>query len=394
MNASSTTAAVAATSPLEKLRKNLQTIIGHIKEYQGDILTEEGAKTAFILPFIQTVWGYNIFIPTEVMPEYNAEVGLKKGEKVDYAILQNGSPVMIIECKGPNEHLTVENASQLFRYFTVTPARIGVLTNGITYKFYSDTEEMNKMDLKPFLEFDMRDLNLQDEELLRRIFQFSKSQFNLDDAAKAAVEIKYVETMRQHLFRQLQEPSDEFVAYLAGTVFPGRKTAKVVEQFRPLVRKAFDGFVSDRVTHVVKAMNVAAHNSQVQQGQEAAGGATSGAEIIVSAKSDADTGKEIITTAEELEGFYIVKSIVHDVVQPERIAYKDTLSYFTILLDGNVRKAVCRLYFNREKKFIGLFDTGGERKYELATLGDIYKCAESLKKTVGFYEAKTERVMM
>lgn len=371
----------APLSPNEQIKARLEELISHINEYRRDILTEEAAKTAFILPFIHGVLGYNIFNPLEVMPEYNADVATKKGEKVDYAILQNGSPVVIIECKGLNDHLTLENAAQLFRYFTVTPARIGILTNGIVYKFYSDTEATNIMDLKPYLEFDLLGINLHDEELVSRIRQFSKRYFNLDEAAKAAIEIKYVEAMRQYLFSQLENPSDEFVAHLASAAFPGRKTAKVIEQFRPMASKAFSSFISDRVSQVVKAMNIAAHNSGVAPNDTS--------NVVIDSKSDADTGKEIITTAEELEGFYIVKGILRIVIAPERITYKDTLTYFSIILDGNIRKVICRLYFNRDKKYIGVFDKGNEQKKEIENLSDIYRFADSLSQTARLYDLKT-----
>ncbi len=369
----------AAKTTIAVIRERLEDVIRHVKEFQKDILTEEAAKTAFILPFVHGVLGYNVFNPLEVIPEFNADVGTKKGEKVDYAIVQNGNPVIIIECKGLNEHLTLENAAQLFRYFTVTPARIGILTNGIVYKFYSDTEEVNKMDMKPFLEFDLLSISLNDEELLTRIQRFSKDHFDLDDAAKAAIEIKYIEGMRQYLFAQIDTPSDEFVAHVAGVVFPGRKTAKVVEQFRPMVRKAFQTFISDRVSQVVKAMNIAAHNSSLSTD-------TTTADVVIQTGSDADTGKEIVTTAEELEGFYIVKGILRVIISPERVTYKDTLSYFAINLDANSKRTVCRLYFNKDKKYLGLMDKGAERKVEIQGLSDIYRFADALCQSVRYVE--------
>ena len=94
------------------------------------IKTEEATKNAFVMPFIQAL-GYNVFDPTEVVPEFTADIGTKKSEKVDYAIIQGGQPIILIEAKSATADLNEEHASQLFRYFSVTEARIGILTNGL-----------------------------------------------------------------------------------------------------------------------------------------------------------------------------------------------------------------------------------------------------------------------
>lgn len=96
--------------------------------------TEEATKNALVLPFINAL-GYDIFNPTEVLPEFTADVGIKKGEKVDYAILQNGKPIMLFECKWSGADLSKAHVSQLYRYFNVVPdVRFGILTNGIRHK--------------------------------------------------------------------------------------------------------------------------------------------------------------------------------------------------------------------------------------------------------------------
>lgn len=120
--------------------------------------TEEATKMSLIVPLFQ-ILGYDVFNPAEFCPEYTADVGIKKGEKVDYAILENGSPSMLIECKSCTEQLD-KHSSQLFRYFGTTPAKFGILTNGLIYRFYTDLEESNKMDLVPFLELDITNLKM------------------------------------------------------------------------------------------------------------------------------------------------------------------------------------------------------------------------------------------
>src|SRR5438874_6514636 len=139
--------------------------------------TEEATKNALVLPFIR-ILGYDIFDPTEVIPEFVCDVGIKKGEKVDYAIQKDGKIIMLFECKHCGGDLNIKHAAQLFRYFMVTDARIAVLTNGVDYRFFTDLEATNKMDEKPFLEVDMLDLN---ESVVSELKKLTKPAFNLDE---------------------------------------------------------------------------------------------------------------------------------------------------------------------------------------------------------------------
>ena len=137
--------------------ENIQGLAARIDKQLGHLKTEEATKNALVMPFINAL-GYNVFDPTEVVPEFSADVGVKKGEKVDYAIMKDDKVIMLFECKASNVVLGDDHASQLYRYFSVTEARIGVLTNGVLYRFYADLDEPNKMDAKPFLEFNMLDV--------------------------------------------------------------------------------------------------------------------------------------------------------------------------------------------------------------------------------------------
>jgi hypothetical protein len=129
------------------LIKQLSEKIEKVKE---NLQTEEATKNALIMPFLQAL-GYDIFNPLEVVPEFTCDIGTKKGEKIDYAILKDDKPVVLIECKHWQQNLNLHD-NQLLRYFNVSNAKFGVLTNGIIYKFYTDLETPHKMDEKPFLE--------------------------------------------------------------------------------------------------------------------------------------------------------------------------------------------------------------------------------------------------
>ena len=182
----------------------LTQIAAQIPKQQAQILTEAATKTALVLPFIDAL-GYDIFDPAEVVPEFTADVGIKKGEKVDYAITKDGVPIIMIEAKCLGTDLTIVHASQLYRYFSVTAARFSILTDGATYRFYSDLDAPNKMDDKPFLVFDLLNFDASQVEELKR---FSKSAFDVDNILSTASEFKYTREIKTLLAAEFVTPSE------------------------------------------------------------------------------------------------------------------------------------------------------------------------------------------
>jgi len=363
----------------------IQVLASRIVKARDIIQTEEATKNAFVLPFIQAL-GYDVFNPLEVVPEFTADVGIKKGEKVDYAIFRDGKPIILFECKKCGGKLDRGCASQLYRYFSVTEARIGILTDGVIYQFFTDLEEKNKMDEKPFREFNMLDIQ---ESLVPELKKLSQATFNLEETLNAASELKYNKEIRKILGEEFSTPSEEMVRLFTGRVYSGKVTQSVRERFTDIVRRALQQFIADRINERIKSalsgdgMALPQEVREIPEVQEA------------SAKPAPETARDgITTTVEELEGYYIVKSIIREIVDPNRIAHRDTQSYFGILLDDNNRKPICRLYFNRpQKKSLGLFD---EQKNEswvrLEGLNDIYKHSERLKQTVLGYLNKDTNV--
>ncbi|GET31574.1 hypothetical protein PbJCM13498_04370 [Prolixibacter bellariivorans] len=346
-----------------EIQPQLKALAEKIELLKDQIQTEEATKTAFTLPFINNL-GYDIFNPTEVVPEFTADIGLKKGEKVDYAIFQNGTPIIIIECKHWKEDLNVHN-SQLFRYFHVTKARFALLTNGIEYRFYTDLEESNKMDEKPFLEFDITQLK---DATVTEIIKFHKSNFDVDKIFSNASSLKYMKEIKKMFNQELNEPGDDFVRLFASKVYNGRLTEKVMLQFKELVQKAINQQISEKVSDRLQS---ALHKEEENQSQE---------EIVVEEES------KIVTTEEELEGFRIVVAILRRKIQKDRISQRDTQSYFGVLLDDNNRKPICRLHFNGTNKYIGLFDQDKkETRHLLESIDDIYNFEKELLETVEFY---------
>lgn len=355
--------------------ERLNALSAKIRQQGPAIKTEEATKIAFVMPFINSVLGYDVFDPSEVTPEYICDIGTKKGEKIDYAIMKNGEIQILIECKKIGESLHINHASQLFRYFHVTTARISILTNGQVYRFFTDLDAPNKMDDKPFLELDLLDL---DEHALPELQKLTKSAFDVDSIISAAGELKYVGQIKKELALQFTSPNDDFVRFFASRVYDGIITQKVRDQFTVLTRKAAIQFLGDQVNDRLKsAMSGAVLPSYAMASVEPP-----------SVEPAEDNGAEQIqTTLDELEGFHIVKAIVRAVVDAKRIVHRDTKSYFGILLDDNNRKPICRLHFNRSQKYIGLFDEEKtETRHPISSLDEIYEFAEQLKATISQYE--------
>jgi hypothetical protein len=348
----------------------LAAIALKVRNQRDAIQTEEGTKNAFVMPFISTILGYDVFNPLEVVPEFTADVGIKKGEKIDYAIMRDGEVQILMECKKSTEPLKIENASQLYRYFAVTNARIAVLTNGQVYQFYTD------------LDLDLLDI---DETLIPELRKLTKDVFDLESIISAAGELKYVGQIKRTIAAQFKEPEEEWVRFFTSRVYEGSLTQKVREQFAPLVAKAAKQFLNDQVNDRLKTALGGANftASVVEQG---AGAVTSQPAATV----DLDRDTELDTTLEELEGYQIVKAIACSEVKPQRVVHRDGKSYFAILLDDNNRKPIARLHFNGKKqKYIGLFDEHKvETRHPIESLDSIYQHATHIRDAVKSYAAQ------
>lgn len=347
----------------------LRELALRITKIKDSIQTEEATKNAMVMPFIQ-ILGYNVFDPLEVTPELIADVGTKKGEKVDYAILRDGKPIILFECKKVGSDLNINHASQLFRYFHVTEARFGVLTNGITYHFFTDLEQPNKMDEKPFFEFNILEFKDQHIDQLKK---FTKSAFDLEQILNTASELKYTRAVQNILAEWMIKPSEDFVRIICNEVINGKRVTPVIkEQFTQITKKAFHQLIGDRINERLK--------------------------IAMTPDSDPKTGdfealrtpdaesSETILTSQELEGFQITRAILREIVDPRRVVIRDAKSYCAILFDDNNRKPISRLRFNNSSKMMmGIFNEKEEKIISLSDLSDIYKYADQIKLTVSSY---------
>ncbi|MEZ2390472.1 type I restriction endonuclease [bacterium RCC_150] len=358
--------------------ERLSALAAKVRQQREIILTEEATKNAFVMPFISTILGYDVFNPLEVVPEFIADVGVKKGEKIDYAIVKDGEIQILIECKKSIEPVRIEHASQLFRYFAVTNARIAILTNGEVYQFFTDLDAPNRMDAKPFLVLDLNDI---DNSLIPELQKLSKDVFDLDSIINAAGELKYIGELKRTLAAQFREPEDEWIKFLTTRVYTGPYTQRVREQFTTLVSKASKQFLNDQVNERLKKALGTQSSPQIED--------SAIAPVVTSepaAEADLAAAEDIETTLEEIEGYQIVRAIVCSEVKPARVAQRDAKSYFAVLLDDNNRKPIARLHFNRTQKYIGLFDANKEeRRVPINSLEEIYEHTEALRASVKSY---------
>ncbi|MCT2587224.1 type I restriction endonuclease [Actinophytocola gossypii] len=365
------------------IAERTQALALKLRKQKAGIETEEATKNAFVMPFISTVLGYDVFNPAEVIPEFTADVGLKKGEKIDYAVAHDGKIQLLVEVKKVNDPLRIEHASQLFRYFAVTNARIAILTNGEVYQFYTDLDAPNRMDAKPFLVLDFSAL---DETLLPELAKLTKESFDLDSVISAAGELKYIGQLKRVLAAQFKQPEDEWVKFLTTRVYDGSFTQRVREQFVPLVAKATRQFLNEQVNDRLK---------NALGGPDAYVTVSSGSSEVEPAPAEeqspepVETNGDIVTTDDEIEGYRIVRAIVCSEVPVSRVVARDTKTYCGVLLDDNNRKPIARLWLNRSKKYLGVFDENKvETRIPIDDVEDIYRHAEYLRKTVVRYLTK------
>ncbi|MEO1084998.1 MAG: type I restriction endonuclease [Acidobacteriota bacterium] len=353
---------MAFLDKIAALAQRVPSVLEHLQ-------TEEATKNALVMPFLAAL-GYDVFNPHEVVPEFVADVGTKKGEKVDYAVKKDDVVILLVECKKASADLSKADVSQLYRYFSVTNARIAILTNGVEYRFFSDLEAPNKMDRLPFLELDLRSPR---QGVLREVAKLGKENFDLDRMLSAANELKFLAEIQKIIARQIEDPEEEFVRFFFSRASPGsRFTSSARETFAPLVSRAFGQFVKEQV------------NSRLRSALESE---SPDAEPEAPTKEPELEAKDgIVTTEEELEAYRIVRAIACQAVPIERVIFRDTKSYMGVLLDDNNRKPVCRLHFNSRQRYIGVFDRDKkETRIPLDSLSDIYLVSDRLLSTIEAY---------
>jgi hypothetical protein len=359
--------------------ESLHSLTDRVQKVKNGLTTEEATKTALVMPFIRAL-GYDVFNPLEVMPEFTADIAGKKGEKVDYAIMQDDKPIMIIECKACGTNLIGINRDQLHRYFLTLDSCIGILTDGIHYLFFSTSDDGKNMDATPFMEVNLENI---DPTLIPELRKLCKGKFDLKKTQDAVAELKFNRQVKLVLASNLEAPDMDFVDYLllrAGIKGLYKKTKE--ERYTPWAKRAFMEFIEERVDGRLKTA-LAASSIKDQPAPE-------------ETKKPAPTvilgnvqGDGIDTTEDEIQAYYLAKAILAGVVEPGRIFLRDGIHFCNVLLDNSIQKPLLRLCFNNaEKLSIELIGQNKEKTpYSIENVDDILKHADAIRATARMYLA-------
>jgi hypothetical protein len=357
--------------------ESVSVLADKAQKIRGNLSTEEATKNALVMPFIQAL-GYDVFSPLEVVPEFVADIAGKKGEKVDYAIMQDGKPIMIIECKVCGTDLNAINRDQLHRYFLTLDSSIGILTDGLRYLFFSRSDDGKNMDTLPFMEFSLANI---DPTLLPELRKLCKGKFDLQNTLDTVNELKFNRQVKLALASNLESPDMDFIDYLlfkAGIKGLRQKTKE--ERYANYTKRAFREFIAEQVDGRLKTA-LAATSKKEEDAQQ------------VVAPVSVTTEPEI--TENEFQAFYLVKSLLMGVVAPERIHLRNAagVGRSNVILDDSRNKPLLRLNFQQaDRLFIGII---GEDKKDnwgtIETLDDILKYTEAIRNTASMYLAEKSR---
>lgn len=348
----------------------IKDVASRSKNASKNAMTEEATKTSVILPFIKAL-GYDVFNLDEVIPEFIADQGIKKGEKVDFLIKNGGKEAILVEAKPISVKLSDAQYTQLYRYFSVCEARLAILTNGREVWFFSDTDEKNKMDKRPFFIFDLQSY---DENQVRELARFQKSEFVLESILEAASNMKFVKLAAGFLKAQLARPDDDFVRFVGRSIYEGSLTKSVIEQLRPAIQSALDEVIRERIQ---ERLNVAFRPEAPAPDAHA-----------LPRDPNPDDSNGIATTDDELQAFMIVRAIGAKLVPISRITIRDTRSYCNVFVDDTNRKPVCRFYFNSSKKkslaIIG--ENREEVRFDIEDISEIYRYQDLIEAAISRYK--------
>lgn len=339
---------------VERIKKHA----AHVANVGTHCATEETTKQALILPLLD-ILGFSPFDPTRVKAEYGADFpGVKANERVDYALFCHGVPVMFIEAKAYGEKLG-NHAPQLSRYFNATPeVAVAAITNGCEWRFFTDLNNKNVMDVSPFLAVNFADL---DDSQVSNLSRFRHDEFQPDALRTLAEESVYLAAFKDVVRKSVLECDQDFVRYVVGrSVVQRTLTAKFVEAITPIVKQAVAHSMSEMVVNSLSAPLPAPAAMPVP---------ADAVPEVADPYADAidPNNPKIITTYTERRLLEVVGDILG--AGPDVVA-KDTESYYAILYQGKVNRWLVRYYADRKTPGIQVcIPLTEERRREIARAG-------------------------
>ncbi len=329
-------------------QESLEQIRDTIRQHGDKLANEEMTKQALILPMIEA-WGYDTRNPSEVMAEYPVTLANGGNGRADYVIMQNERPAIVIECKAANVTVDESVSDQMRDYAAALGAVVGVATNGYTYTCYTDLDSAGTMDADPFCVAIVQSLPEGDEVALELLAKVNFAPDQVRVSARLHKE-ELVSRWRAEAFTRSVPAQDELTRIAEFADKSERDT-----ELTQLLKK-----IGERIHVEVDAIR--------QLGRS----------------DDADDG--VVTTNDELDGYFIVKGILHGVIDPDRVEYRDAKTYFSVLIDDNNRKPICRFHFNGRQKYVGTFDEDkNETRHSVNDVNDIIEQANTLRRMARRY---------
>ena len=218
----------------------IKAVVEELRKRVPHCKTEEATKMSLILPFLEKVLGWNPYDPHQLVPEFAADIGTKRGEKVDFATMADDEPAILIEAKKYGTALGREHMNQLYRYFACTSAHFAILTDGIRYLFFADLDDQNRMDPQPFFTLNLFEI---DASSIAPLQAFSRKEFNVEKNLELARDLRCIGEVGNLLRKVWAEPSDSFIKWIMGEVHDGPRTKQVKERYKRTCKTALHAFL-------------------------------------------------------------------------------------------------------------------------------------------------------
>lgn len=219
----------------------IKAVVAELRKRAPHCKTEEATKMSLILPFLEKVLGWNPYDPHQLVPEFAADIGTKRGEKVDFATMADDEPAILIEAKKYGTALGREHMNQLHRYFACTSAHFAILTDGIRYLFFADLDDQNRMDPQPFFTLNLFEI---DASSIAPLEAFSRKEFNVERNLELARDLRCIGEVVNLLREVWAKPSDSFIKWIMGEVHEGPRKKHVKERYERTCKAALDTFLA------------------------------------------------------------------------------------------------------------------------------------------------------
>lgn len=351
----------------DEFREKLTAFAARAVELSPRCASEESAKLFLILPFL-SVLGYDDRNPSEVCPEHAADFSDKYKNRVDFAILKDDRPVIAIECKACGAALK-DDRGQLRSYFNAAPTvKMGVLTDGLVYEFYADSDEPNMMDQNAFLTLNLSGVakGKVEDSVLDGLSKLQKSAFDPENIGAEAKRKLVFRNVLQQLADLAESPSEAFARLLLKNAGLSHVQTKALAEYQELIRSAFRGFID---LHIMKRLDLPLKEGERQ---------TVVTEVAIEPSPAAKPEDRIVTSATELAVLSYAKQRLAFMVKDEalfgeidRIGFRDYQGKFVVYYRKERKGRLFDMIEGDSPKYRFSFGEGGE----LATdrLADIDK---------------------